>query len=123
LSAEVIANLRALGDATEPSLIRQIFMSFLNESVERIGILRNSLDGSDAGLLRKTAHALRGASGSVGARHMADIAQQLEALGKAGHMTGAVALIEQIEHEFDRVKTEIAALDMHSEPPSDRVQS
>ncbi|MEO7560089.1 MAG: response regulator, partial [Nitrosospira sp.] len=117
LNAEVVANLRALGDATEPSLIRQIFMSFLNESVERIGILRISLDGSDTELLRKTAHALRGASGSVGAQQMADIAQQLEALGKAGSMTGAVVLMEQIEDEFDRVKAEIAALDMHSEPP------
>lgn len=121
LSAEVIANLRALGDATEPSVIREIFMSFLNEGAERISILRNSLDGGDAGLLRKTAHALRGASGSVGARHMADIAQQLEALGKAGNTTGAAALIEQIEGEFGRVQIEIAALDMHSEPPSDRV--
>ncbi|KIO48389.1 response regulator [Nitrosospira sp. NpAV] len=118
LSAEVIVNLRALGNATEPSLVRQIFMSFLNESVERIGILRTALNGRDIELLRKTAHALRGASGSVGAQQMADIAQKLEALGKAGSMTGAVVLMERIEDEFDRVKAEIAVLeDMHSEPP------
>jgi CheY-like chemotaxis protein/HPt (histidine-containing phosphotransfer) domain-containing protein len=121
LSAEAVANLRALGDATEPSLVRQIFTSFLSEGAERIGILRKSMDSNDAGLLRRTAHALKGASGSVGARHMADIAQQLEALGKAGSTTGAFALIDQIEGEFGRVKAEIAALDMHSEPPSGRV--
>ncbi|ARO87912.1 hybrid sensor histidine kinase/response regulator [Nitrosospira lacus] len=118
LSIEVIANLRALGEATEPSLISRIFVAFVSESAERINLLRNSLDRSDAELLRKTAHALRGASGSVGAQDMADIARQLEALGKAGNMTGGVALMERIEGEFDRVRAEIAALGIYTEPTS-----
>ena len=122
LSAEVVARLRALGDATEPSLVSQIFTSFLSDGAERIRSLRNSVDKSDAELLRKTAHALRGASGSVGARHMADIAQQLETLGKSSSMTGAIALIEKIEAELERVKAEITELDIHSEPPPDKAQ-
>jgi two-component system sensor histidine kinase/response regulator len=110
LSAEVITRLRALEEATEPHLVSQIFTSFLKDGAERIGILRRSLEVSDAELLRKTAHALRGASGNVGAMHMADIAQRLEALGKSSSMAGAAALTEQIETEFERVKTEIAEL-------------
>ncbi|MEO7320940.1 MAG: response regulator, partial [Nitrosospira sp.] len=64
LSAEVLARLRALEEATEPSLVRQIFTSFLKDGAERIGVLRSSLEMNDAQLLRKTAHALRGASGN-----------------------------------------------------------
>lgn len=118
LSTEVLARLRALEEATEPSLVSQIFTSFLKDGAERIGVLRSSLEANDAELLRKTAHALRGASGNVGAMHMADIAQQLEALGKSSSMSGAVALIEQIEAEFGRVKAEIAELSIRTEPPT-----
>ena len=118
LSTEVLARLRALEEATEPSLVSQIFTSFLKDGAERIGVLRTSLEVSDTELLRKTAHALRGASGNVGAMHMADIAQQLEALGKSSSMNGAVALIEQIEAEFGWVKAEIAELSIRTEPPT-----
>lgn len=122
LSTEVLARLRALEEATEPSLVSQIFTSFLKDGAERIGVLRTSLKVSDTELLRKTAHALRGASANVGAQHMADITQRLEALGKTCSITGAVALIEQIEAEFERVKAEIAELSIHSEPPPHKAQ-
>ncbi|MGH8762790.1 MAG: response regulator, partial [Nitrosospira sp.] len=123
LNANAVARLRALGEVTEPSLMSRIFTSFLNEGAERIKLLRISLDGSDAKLLRKTAHTLRGASLSIGALHMAELAQQLEALDKAHSAAGAGALIEQIEGEFERIKAEIAKLDMQSESSFDKAQS
>jgi PAS domain S-box-containing protein len=116
LSTEVLARLRALEEATEPSLVSRIFASFVKDGAERIGILKSSLEAGDTELLRKTAHALRGASANVGAMPMADIAQQLEALGKSSSMSGAAALIEQVEAEFERVRTEIAELGIHAEP-------
>lgn len=118
LNAEALARLRVLGEATDPSLMSKIFTSFLGEGAQRMKILRTAMDGSDAELLRKTAHALRGASVSIGAQHMTELAQQLESLGKTRGTTGALALIEQIEGEFERVKAEIAALDMQPEPSS-----
>ena len=122
LSAEVVARLRALEEATEPSLVSQIYTSFLKEGAERISVLRSSVEVSDAELLRRTAHTLRGASANVGAIHMSDIARQLEVLGKNSSMIGAAPLIEQIESEFERVKAEIAELDMHSERTPDKAQ-
>jgi CheY-like chemotaxis protein len=118
LSAEVVARLRALADATEPSLLSQIFTSFLNDGAERISILRRSLESNHAELLSKTAHALKGGSSSVGALQMAASAQQLEVLAKSSSMAGGVALIEQIEAEFKRVKTSIAELCIPTEPPA-----
>jgi HPt (histidine-containing phosphotransfer) domain-containing protein len=69
-------------------------------------------------LLSKTAHALKGGSSSVGALQMAGIAQQLEVLAKSSSMAGGVALIEQIEAEFKRVKAAIAELEIPTAPPS-----
>ena len=97
----------------------QIFTSFLSDGAERLNKLQNALDGGDPELLRKIAHALKGASANIGAHHMADIAQQLELLGKAGSLSGAAVLIEQIEGEFERVKSEIAESGINCLPLSD----
>lgn len=110
LSSEVVASLRALADATEPALFNQMFASFLSDSAERINILRSAASATDAEHLRKTAHAMKGASANVGATHMAEIARQLEVLGGTSSVTGATALIEAMESEFERAKHEIHAV-------------
>ena len=123
LNAEVLARLRSLAEATDPSLITQIFTSFLNDGAERVNALREALEGRDAELLYKTAHAIKGASANIGAHSMADIAQKLELAGKVGDMSGAVTLVEQIEMEFGRVKCEITLSDLHRVPLSDTARS
>jgi CheY-like chemotaxis protein/HPt (histidine-containing phosphotransfer) domain-containing protein len=111
LDAEVVARLRSLAEATDPSLITQIFTSFLNDGAERVDALREALEGRDAELLYKTAHAIKGASANIGARSLADVAQKLELAGKAGDLNGAITLTEQIEMEFGRVRREITQSD------------
>jgi DNA-binding NarL/FixJ family response regulator len=113
LNAEVVARLRSLAEATDPSLITQIFTSFLRDGAERIDALKEALAGRDMELLYKTAHAIKGASANIGAHSMADMAQKLELAGKAGDMPGAVTLTEQIEMEFGRVQREITQSDPH----------
>jgi two-component system sensor histidine kinase/response regulator len=110
LDAQAIARLRALAEASEPSLMDQIFTAFVVDSVERIRALRNASSESDPELMRKAAHALRGASGNVGALHLADIAQQLESSGNDKDMSWTAGLVDQLEEEFDRVLSEIAEL-------------
>lgn len=110
LSLEGVARLQALEVSTGPSLVSQVYLSFVKDSAERISILRSCLNNDNAKLLRNTAHAIRGASANVGALRLADIAQQLEALDKSSVRTEASGLVEQIEVEFERVKTEISEL-------------
>jgi PAS domain S-box-containing protein len=119
LSSEVVASLRALAEATEPTLFNQMFASFLSDSSERIDILRSAASATDAERLQKTAHAMKGASANVGATHMAEIARQLEVLGRTSSLTGADALIDAMESEFERAKNEINAI-MGQFDPSQR---
>ena len=109
LDAEVVARLRSLAEATDPSLLNQIFEAFLSDGATRLSTLHGTLEKGDAETLRKAAHALKGASANIGARRMADLAQELQALGEAGSVEGAAALVDQLEEEFERVRIEIAA--------------
>jgi HPt (histidine-containing phosphotransfer) domain-containing protein len=114
LNAEVIADLRELQAATDPSLMSQIFGSFVSDGDERIRILKNSIVDHDAEAVRKTAHALKGACNTIGAQRMGGIALQLETMGAASttEMPALAALAEQIESEFELVKMELAKLDV-----------
>lgn len=113
LNTDVIARLRELQAATDPSLMSQIFASFIIDGIERVRILKNSIEEHDAEALRRTAHALKGASSTIGAQRMADIAHRLEAMATAPiTKTPELAkLAAQIESEFEQVKTELARLD------------
>jgi PAS domain S-box-containing protein len=109
LDAEVIKRLRGLAEATEASLLNQIFESFLGDGKAHISTLRGALHQDDSETLRKAAHTLKGAGANIGARRLADIAQELQALGEAGTVEGAASWVGQLEAEFERVRTEIAA--------------
>jgi PAS domain S-box-containing protein len=114
LNANVIASLRELQAETDPSLMSQIFASFISDGAQRIRILKNSIVDHDAEAVRKTAHALKGACNTIGAQRMADIALRLETMGAASTTETAAlaALAEQIENEFELLKMEIAKLDL-----------
>ncbi len=109
LDAEVVARLRDLALATDASLLSQIFESFLSDGEARLGTLRGAIEKGDAVSLHKAAHALKGAGGNIGARGVADIAQELQALGDAGTVEGAEGWLGQLEAEFERVRIEIVA--------------
>ena len=116
LNAEVIARLSALAKETDPSLLEQIFDAFLNEGAERITVIRESVSAGDAEAVHRAAHALKGASTSVGAHGLAGIAGQLEELGETGAVDGAMILIGQLEQEFARVRIEMCKLSETCKP-------
>jgi PAS domain S-box-containing protein len=115
LNAEVIVRLRELQAATDPSLMSQIFASFISDGTERIRTLKNAIVERDAEALRRTAHALKGACSTIGAQAMADVTLRLETLTGAPitETPGGTlsALVTQIENEFELVRRELARID------------
>lgn len=116
LNADTITRLRELQAATDPSLMDQIFASFISDGTERIRILKNSLAEHDSEALRRTAHAIKGACGTIGAQRMAGVALRLETMAAAPMTETSAwemrsALISQIESEFELVRREFARLD------------
>jgi PAS domain S-box-containing protein len=104
----VLANLKSMAEATDPTLFGQIVQSFVEDSRQGIGELRQAA-AANAGSLRKSAHAIKGMCATVGAEGMRAICQELEALGAAGSTHGALVLIDGLTIEFQRAESELAS--------------
>ena len=71
--------------------------------------LAAAIGARDATLVGKLAHGLKGASSNVGAEEFAAIAARLETAVHEGAWDRGVALFEQLEGAFGRVRTSIEA--------------
>ncbi len=89
------------------SFFPQLLETFEHDAVEYLTALGSAIRDGETGRLRGEAHALKGASLTIGAQGMADICQQLENLGTAQTVEGAPEELARLHREFDRVKNEI----------------
>jgi two-component system, sensor histidine kinase and response regulator len=107
LCKETLDVLKELGLDMGASFFPELLETFEHDSAERLAALRSAITGGEPARLRGEAHALKGASLTIGAQGMADICQQLENLGIAQSVEGAPAELARLDREFDRVKIEI----------------
>jgi HPt (histidine-containing phosphotransfer) domain-containing protein len=107
LCKNTLQGLRELGSDIGASFFPELLDTFERDSVERLAVLRSAIAAGEAGRLVKEAHALKGASLTIGALGMAKICQHLENLGIAQNMEGGLEQLARLHREFDRVKTEI----------------
>jgi HPt (histidine-containing phosphotransfer) domain-containing protein len=82
-------------------LIKQILRVFVEEDApNQIQEIREALEKKDRDGVRRHAHALKGASGNVGAIRMCEATLALEIAGQEGALLGAAELAESVEREF-----------------------
>ena len=84
----VTGRLRSLA-AADPNVLDEIYQSFLSSTEEHLDALRKAAQAGDPDALAKAAHALKGASGNIGASDMWEFCRQLELLGNARSVAGA----------------------------------
>jgi two-component system sensor histidine kinase/response regulator len=107
LSKTTLEGLRELGLQMGASFFPELLDTFENDATEHLASLRSAIVEGETVRLRAKAHALKGASLTIGARRMADISQQLENLGSAQTLEGAPQELARLECEFARVKNQI----------------
>lgn len=91
----------SLGDTHfERELIR-IFLADNDERVARIGA---AIRTGDAARVWSDAHALKGASGTIGATRLTLLARQLEVMGARGELSGGAARYKDLVGEYARVR-------------------
>ena len=73
----------------ERARLDDMMVVLLAESPAQLATLRTALHQGDARGLERAAHSLKGALSAVGATRAQEIAQQLEAYGRAGRLDGA----------------------------------
>lgn len=101
LDVTCLEELAAFQVEGQPDMVSEIAQMFITESVRRIDEAARGLATGDAQLLKRSAHSLRGGSGTVGALRMSALSLALES---AVDTDEAPALITAIAEEFACVR-------------------
>ncbi|WP_265583967.1 response regulator [Chitinimonas koreensis] len=100
LDQAVFAKLReALGDS-----IALAIQPYLEDMPVYLETLEQAAAGHDAARLRQAAHAVKGASGNLGAGLVANLAREIETLAEVGQTGHAQSLLSQLHAEYALVK-------------------
>jgi signal transduction histidine kinase/HPt (histidine-containing phosphotransfer) domain-containing protein/ActR/RegA family two-component response regulator len=111
---DVDAALEYVGGDRE--LLGELLTVFSEDAPGYLEALGRALDRSNPGDLMKAAHTLKGSLWALGARTAAALAEDLERIGRAGGLDGALPLRARLEHEITRVLHAAAACS--TPPPS-----
>ncbi len=117
LDRAVIENLLELGGA---ELLSELAEMFFDDMSSALTVLREAMEGNDAPAVERAAHTLKGSSGNMGAKNMAQICAELQDVGAAGDLSRVPALLGRLEGEFGRVRP---ALEVEAEKAWELFQS
>jgi len=92
--------LRVLEAHAGPRALAEVIDVFLQTIPRRLEDLRQALGRSDTDSIRALAHSLKGASAQIGARWMADLCVQLEAIVRGGEMSAVGELLSRLEADY-----------------------
>jgi two-component system, sensor histidine kinase and response regulator len=103
-------------------IARSLVKTFLADTPKKLSLLRRAISEKDAGILATVAHSLKGSLALIGAHKATGTARNLQAMGRLGNLSGAVAEFRMLETEFEELKRELLAL--HAKPtPSSKKSS
>ncbi|HEV7499075.1 MAG TPA: PAS domain S-box protein, partial [Vicinamibacteria bacterium] len=92
--------LRVLEAHAGPRALGEIIDVFLQTIPRRLDDLRQAHARGDADAIRAVAHSLKGASAQIGARGMADICVQVEAVVRSGDVSALSDLLTELEADY-----------------------
>jgi len=86
----------------------EFIQTYLENTPLLIQRIEAGLNASDAEAVFHSAHQLKGGSGSLGATQLAQLAFQIEQLGKSGTTAGVEPLLQSLKSEFTAVEAFLA---------------
>ena len=105
----VLEELRMLQAEGEPDFAREMMDLYVENAPQLIEAIRRAIEQNDPATLQRSAHNLKGNSASLGAQRMSALSFELEKLGRAATIEGALPIAAEVEQEFDRVRLAFAA--------------
>lgn len=90
----------------DEELVRELIEEFLKEIPQRLSDLEHALTQPDFKQIRSQGHTIKGTSGNMGAISLQKVAARLEAAGQADDLETATSLIQQLQDQFERFKSE-----------------
>lgn len=109
LDTSPLQELRDFADDGGPDLLGELIDIYLDDTPPRLTQLVEASKSGDALGVRESAHALKSACAQLGAMYLSEICRQLEAMGRAEQLDGAIPLAEEALFEFGHVKQALLA--------------
>ncbi len=109
LDREVLAGLRGLQGEDDTDIVAELAGMFVDDTRSGLSALEEAMQKGDAQAVERAAHALKGSSGSMGARGMSGLCARLERAGASGDLSHGFGLLERLEEEFGRVERALGA--------------
>ncbi len=91
--------LALMGEDIEPLII-----SYTESAAGKLNILRAAAESGQADTLESESHALCGISGNVGARHMFELAGELEQRARENHIDDALDRVDRLDASYIQTK-------------------
>lgn len=99
--AGALERLRRFGGG---KLLREMIALFLVSAPERLTAARNATVAMDLGNAELALHSLKSSSAQLGAMHMHRLCDEGERRTRDGSLAGVPTLLDELEHEFARVR-------------------
>ena len=108
IDQRALNNIRQVQKNTDSNVLDRVIDLYYTEAPGLIDALRQAYDKDDTGCLGRTAHKLKSSSSNLGARRLAALCKELEAMGKEGLVKDAEPVIISLEAEYQRVRQALA---------------
>lgn len=105
-----LATFEELKQMSGADFIDELIDTFLEDAPKLIGDLKASLKAGDADSFRRAAHSLKSNGATFGAGHFAELARDLEMIGKEGRLGDSGDRIQELESAFTAVARELKGL-------------
>ncbi len=112
MSASVIdlSVYQELKDNTGADFIVELIDTFLDDTPRQIQEMRRALPAGDTETFRRAAHSLKSNSATFGARHLSELARELEMLAKENQLGQVGERIAAVDDEYTRVAKDLTDL-------------
>ncbi len=110
LDAATLDGLRMLSDDGSNDMLFEIIDIFLDDAPARLIDVAAAVQAGDATAAFENAHAVKGSAATLGALRLAELCRQVEAMGRAGDVSGAASVMASVQAEYERVKAALHAV-------------
>jgi len=105
----VIASLDEAWEAGEADLVVELIDLYVGDAPQWVAAMREAAAGDNATMLKRAAHTLKGSSGSLGIRQVAQTCSLLEQLNGSDPATRVEELLRQLDRDFATARAALAA--------------
>ena len=110
LDASVLDSLRQLSEPGQLDVVKEVLGLFLMDAPARVQAIDDAASARDAAALQRSAHTLKGASGTIGAFSLQQACRALEDMGKQAAFDDVATGLDALHKEYGRVKGAIDQL-------------